>query len=69
MDNKEFKKEVNFVDSILLSFNPKLRFKTINMQVQQEGKCSYLVRKSYDKAHGKVNFFLLQKLQTDWKII
>lgn len=65
MDNKEFKKEVNFVDSILLSFNPKLRFKTINMQVQQEGKCSYLVRKSYDKAHGKVNFFLLQKLNPD----
>ena len=65
MDCEAFKKEVNFVDSILMAFNPKLRFKTINMQVQQEGKCSYLIRKSYNKAQGKVNFFLLQKLNSD----
>ena len=63
--DENFKKEVKFVDSILLAFNPKLKFKTINMQVQQEGKCSYLVRKSYNKNKGVVDFFLLQKLNSD----
>lgn len=61
MKEETFKKEMQFVNRIVESFNPQLAFKTINMQVQLEGKCSYLVRKSY-KYPKKVNFFLLEKL-------
>ena len=63
--NKEnFKEEIKFVNKIVDKFNPALSFKTINMQVQLEGKATYLVRKSYEKKK-KVNFFLLQKLNSD----
>ena len=61
MKKDSFKKEMQFANKILETFNPKLALKTINMQVQLEGKCSYLVRKSYDYPK-KVDFFLLEKL-------
>lgn len=64
MKKDSFKKEMCFVNKILETFNPQLTFKTINMQVQLEGKCSYLVRKSYDYPK-KVNYFLLEKLLPD----
>lgn len=61
MKKDSFKKEMQFVNKIIDVFNPQLALKTINMQVQLEGKCSYLVRKSYDYPK-KVDFFLLEKL-------
>ena len=64
MKKDNFKEEVKFVNKIVEKFNPSLTFKTINMQVQLEGKTTYLVRKSYEKKK-KVNFFLLQKLNSD----
>lgn len=64
MKKDNFKEEVKFVNKIIEKFNPSLSFKTINMQVQLEGKATYLVRKSYEKKK-KVNFFLLQKLNSD----
>lgn len=64
MTQNNFKEEVRFVNKIVEKFNPALSFKTINMQVQLEGKTTYLVRKSYEKKK-KVNFFLLQKLNSD----
>lgn len=65
MESDKFKKDIRFANKIVDKFNPQLAFKTINMQVQQEGKCSYLVRKSYDYP-SNVDFFLLQKLNSDW---
>lgn len=64
MKKDAFKKEMRFVNQALEAFEPQLTFKTINMQVQLEGKCSYLVRKSYDYPK-KVNYFLLEKLLPD----
>lgn len=64
MKKDAFKKEMCFVNKILETFDPQLTFKTINMQVQLEGKCSYLVRKSYEYPK-KVNYFLLEKLLPD----
>lgn len=64
MAQDNFKEEMKFVNKIVEKFNPALSFKTINMQVQLEGKTTYLVRKSYEKKK-KVNFFLLQKLNSD----
>lgn len=64
MEANNFKEEIKFVNKIVEKFNPALSFKTINMQVQLEGKATYLVRKSYEKKK-KVNFFLLQKLNSD----
>ena len=64
MKKDSFKKEMCFVNKAIEVFNPQLTFKTINMQVQLEGKCSYLVRKSYDYPK-KVNYFLLEKLLPD----
>ena len=61
MQKDSFKKEMRFVNKALEAFDPQLTFKTINMQVQLEGKCSYLVRKSYDYPK-QVNYFLLEKL-------
>lgn len=61
MKQKSFQKDIQFANKILEAFNPQLSFKTINMQVQLEGKCSYLVRKSF-KYPQEVDFFLLQKL-------
>jgi len=51
------------VDKILKKFDPKLTFKTIASQVAIEGKCSYLVRTSFDAKD--INFFLLQKLNSN----
>ena len=48
MNNDSFKEEVKFVNKIVEKFNPALSFKTINMQVQLEGKATYLIRKSYE---------------------
>ena len=59
-----FKKESQKVDRIMKKFKPALTFKTITTQVNLEGKSSYLPRISYDK-DGEVNFFVLQKLNTD----
>lgn len=64
MKKSNFKDEIRFVNKIVEKFNPALTFKTICMQTQLEGKCTYLVRKSYEKKK-KVNFFLLQKLNSD----
>ena len=64
MKKDNFKEEIKFANKIVEKFNPALTFKTINMQVQLEGKATYLVRKSYEKKK-KVNFFLLQKLNSD----
>lgn len=61
MQKESFQKDIQFANRILEKFNPQLSFKTINMQVQLEGKCSYLLRKSYNYPK-KVDFFLLEKL-------
>lgn len=62
MQRNDFKEEIQFVNRIMESFEPALSFKTINHQVQIEGKSSYLVRKSYDENKKKVNYFLLEKM-------
>lgn len=62
-DKKKIKEDSERIDKALKKFNPKLKFKTIATQVYQEGKCSYLVRLSYDK--DKVNYFTTQKLNSD----
>lgn len=63
-NNKEkIKGDSEKIDRILKKFNTQLSFKTIASQVYMEGKCSYLLRTSYDKK--KVNYFLLQKLNSD----
>ena len=51
------------VDKVLKKFNPQLTFKTIATQVAIEGKCSYLVRTSYNTKD--VDFLLLQKLNSN----
>lgn len=62
--NKEdLKKDSKKVDKILKSFNPQLTFKTVATQVNAQGKCSYLVRTSYNK--NDVDFLLLQKLNSE----
>lgn len=62
--NKEdLRKDSKKVDKILKSFNPQLIFKTIATQVNAQGKCSYLVRTSYNK--NDVDFLLLQKLNSE----
>lgn len=62
-NQEELKKDSKKVDKILKSFNPKLTFKTIATQVNAQGKCSYLVRTSYNK--NDVDFLLLQKLNSE----
>lgn len=64
MSKDSFKKESQKVDRIMKALKPSLTFKTITTQVNLEGKSSYLPRISYDK-EGNVNFFVLQKLNTD----
>ena len=59
----DLKKDSKKVDKILKSFNPQLTFKTIATQVNAQGKCSYLVRTSYNK--NDVDFLLLQKLNSE----
>ena len=61
---ESFKKESIKVDRILKAFKPKLTFKTIATQVIIEGKSCYLPRYSI-KEDGTVDFFVLQKLNTD----
>lgn len=65
MKSKEFRDESKKVDRILKALKPKLTFKTIATQVTLEGKASYLPRISYNRSTGKVDFFLLQKLNSD----
>lgn len=65
MDKDNFKKESQMVDKIMKTFKPNLTFKTITNQVSFEGKSSYLPRISYDKNTKEVNFFVLQKLNTN----
>lgn len=59
-----FKKESIKVDRIMKAFKPSLTFKTIATQVAIEGKSAYLPRYSI-KSDGTVDFFLLQKLNTN----
>ena len=62
--NKEdLKKDSQKVDKILKSFDPQLTFKTVATQVNAQGKCSYLVRTSYNK--NDIDFLLLQKLNSE----
>lgn len=63
INSKELKKDSVKVDKILKKFNPQLTFKTIATQVSVEGKCSYLVRTSYNK--NDVDFLVLQKLNSN----
>lgn len=60
---EELRKDSKRVDKILKSFNPQLTFKTVATQVNAQGKCSYLVRTSYNK--NDVDFLLLQKLNSE----
>ncbi len=62
-DKESIKKDSERIDRALKKFNPQLKLKTIANQVYQEGKCSYLVRLSYD--NKKVNYFTTQKLNSD----
>ena len=66
-DTESVKKDLSndsvMVDKVLKKFNPQLTFKTIATQVYAEGKCSYLVRTSYNSKD--VDFLLLQKLNSD----
>lgn len=62
-DKEGIKKDSQKVDKILKSFNPQLTFKTIATQVNAQGKCSYLVRTSYNKKD--VDFLVLQKLNSE----
>lgn len=64
-DSDSVKKESVMVDKILKKFDPKLTWKTIATQVMAEGKCSYLVRTSYNKKSNDVDFVLLQKVNSD----
>lgn len=59
-----FKKESVKADRIMKAFKPSLTFKTIATQVYIEGKSAYLPRYSI-KDDGTVDFFLLQKLNTN----
>ena len=63
MNTDKFKKESQKVDKIMKSFKPALTFKTVSTQVALEGKSSYLYRISHNE--NDVNFFVLQKLNTD----
>ena len=62
-NKEELKNDSKKVDKILKSFNPQLTFKTVATQVNAQGKCSYLVRTSYNK--NEVDFLLLQKLNSE----
>lgn len=62
-DKETISNDSKMVDKAMKSFCPSVQLKTIANQVSIEGKCSYLVRLSYNK--DKVNFFLLQKLNSD----
>ncbi len=64
MTSEKFKKESRQVDKILKAFRVKQTFKKVNKATQVEGKTSWLVRTSYKK-NGDVNFFVLQKLDSD----
>lgn len=63
MNTEKFKKESQKVDKIMKSFKPALTLKTVSTQVALEGKSSYLYRISHNE--NDVNFFVLQKLNTD----
>lgn len=65
MKKDDFKKESQKVDKIVKVFRPSLTFKTIAMQVAEEGKCTYVIRKSFDDKLNKVYLFNLQKLNSD----
>ena len=62
-DDKSSKKTLEddsvMVDKILKKFNPPLTLKTIATQVYAEGKCSYLVRTSYNNKDVDFLLFLL----------
>lgn len=64
VQTEAFKKESIKVDRLIKAFKPKLTFKTIATQVIIEGKSSYLPRYSM-KDDGTVDFFVMQKLNTD----
>lgn len=63
MQSPAFKRESKKVNRILKTFKPAMTFKTISMQVAEEGKTTYVIRKSYNK--DDVYFFNLQKLNSD----
>lgn len=67
-DNKDFKKEDEFVDKWLDKFNIPNTFKTIALEVKREGKSSYLLRNKVIENGNKREpvFCTLQKMPTDW---
>lgn len=64
VQTEAFRKESIKVDRLIKAFKPKLTFKTMATQVIVEGKSSYLPRYSM-KDDGTVDFFVMQKLNTD----
>lgn len=64
VQTEAFRKESIKVDRLIKAFKPKLTFKTMATQVIVEGKSSYLPRYSM-KDDGNVDFFVMQKLNTD----
>lgn len=64
-NTEKFKKESVKVDKTMKAVKPNLTFKTISTQVNIEGKCSYLPRISYNDNKNEVNYFTLQKLNSD----
>lgn len=69
--SKEDLDEADYVNcEIIDKNNLPLEFKTITTQVNLEGKCTYLVRKSWTKdvkiKDRKVNYLKLQKLPSDY---
>jgi len=59
-DDNKMKADSIFIDKLLKKFKVNETFKTIANQVSIEGKCSYLVRTSFDKKNP--DFLILQKL-------
>lgn len=65
----DFKKEADFVYKYLDELNPQYTFRRIAMHTAIEGKSAYLIRDSFDKEKGNVDYVILQALPTDyWKI-
>lgn len=64
-ETEAFKNESKFVDKIMKAFSPNLTCKTLSTQVNIEGKSSYLYRISYNPKKKDVDFFTMQKLNSN----
>lgn len=69
MSTRKFQLEEKLVSRYIDKINPKYTFRRITLETLVEGKRAYIIRDSFDKKTGEVDFALLQALPSDfWKV-